>query len=74
MSKSEVAYQIIECRVASSLSQRTLAKRIGVKRSTLHSVEIGKLRPSLKLLKKIAIGVGRELHIEFRDIGSAPPQ
>ncbi|CAK7030355.1 MAG: hypothetical protein DELT_02758 [Desulfovibrio sp.] len=62
----ELVRQIIQARAEQNLTQQELADRIGIKQSNISRLESGTYNPSLDFLKKIASGLGKELHIEFR--------
>lgn len=62
----EIIKQIIKARGDLNLTQKELAERIGIKQSNISRLESGHYNPSLDFLKKIAKGLGKELHIEFR--------
>jgi len=62
----EVIFQIIKERADQHLTQKELAERIGIKQSHISRLESGNYNPSLEFLQKIATGLGKELHIEFR--------
>ena len=62
----EIIKQIIQTRIEQNLTQKQLAERIGIKQSNISRLESGNYNPSLEFLKKIALGLGKELHIEFR--------
>ncbi|KAB3534425.1 helix-turn-helix transcriptional regulator [Alkaliphilus pronyensis] len=62
----EIIKQIIKARGDLNLTQKELAERIGVKQSNISRLESGDYNPSLDFLKKVAKGLGKELHIEFR--------
>ncbi len=62
----ELIKQIIQARTEQSLTQQELADRIGIRQSNISRLESGNYNPSLDFLKKIANGLGKELHIEFR--------
>lgn len=62
----EIVRQIIEARDELNLTQKELAEKIGIKQSNISRLESGTYNPSLDFLKKIARGLGKELHIEFR--------
>ena len=62
----EVIDQIIRVRNEQHLTQKELADKIGIKQSNISRLESGNSNPSLGFLKKIAGGLGKELHIEFR--------
>lgn len=63
----EIIRQIIQSRIEQSLTQKELADRIGIKQSNISRLESGSYNPSLDFLKKVASGLGKEIHIEFRD-------
>ena len=58
--------QIIEARQKLNLSQKELAERIGTRQSNISRLESGDYNPSFDFLQKVADGLGKELHIEFR--------
>ena len=62
----EVIKQIVQARAEQNLTQQELADRTGIKQSNISRLESGHYNPSLEFLKKIASGLGKELHIEFR--------
>lgn len=62
----EIIKQILKARSELNLTQEELAKRIGIKQSNISRLESGNYNPSLDFLKKVAQGLGKELHIEFR--------
>lgn len=63
----EIIRQIIAARNEKNLTQRELAERCGMKQSNISRLESGNYNPSLEFLKKVASGLDKELHIEFRD-------
>ena len=62
----ELVKQIIQARTEQNLTQQELADRLGITQSNISRLESGNYNPSLDFLKKIARGLGKELHIEFR--------
>ena len=62
----EIIRQIILARNESNMTQKELAERAGIKQGNISRLERGTYNPSLSLLKKIAKGLDKELHIEFR--------
>ena len=62
----EIIKQIIITRNEQNLTQKELARRIGIKQSNISRLESGNYNPSLGFLKRVATGLGKELHIEFR--------
>ena len=67
--KLEPEYQIIKelikARNELHLTQAELAKRAKTDQSHISRLEKGTYNPSLKFLKKLAEGLGKELHISF---------
>ena len=64
--KYELIKEIIRERNAQNLTQKEFANRLGIKQSNISRLESGNYNPSLDFLEKIAKGLGKELHIEFR--------
>ena len=62
----EIIRQIILARNELNMTQKELAERTGIKQSNISRLERGTYNPSLSSLKKIAKGLDKELHIEFR--------
>ena len=62
----EIIKQILKARSELNITQKDLAERIGIKQSNISRLESGNYNPSLDFLKKVANGLGKELHIEFR--------
>lgn len=62
----EIIKQIIDARNELNLTQKELAEKIGIKQSNISRLESGNYNPSLDFLKKVARGLNKELHIEFR--------
>lgn len=63
----EITKQLIRLRNEQNLTQGELAERIGMKQSNISRLESGNYNPSVEVLAKIAVGLGKELHVEFRD-------
>ena len=62
----ELIKQVIKIRKDQELTQKELADRTGTRQSNISRLEQGESNPSLKFLKKLAQGLGKELHIEFK--------
>lgn len=60
-----IGYQIKEKRLQKEMSQEELAKKAGIDQSDLSKIERGALNPSVKMLKKIAKGLGLRLKLSF---------
>jgi transcriptional regulator with XRE-family HTH domain len=63
----EIIRQVIQSRSEQNITQKELARRIGIKQSNISRLESGNYNPSLQFLKKVAFGLGKEIHIEFRE-------
>ncbi len=64
----EIVRQIIKARNEQNLTQQQLAEKIGIRQSNISRLESGNYNPSIELLKKVAFGLVKELHIEFKDV------
>jgi len=62
----EIIRQIILARKELNITQQELAERTGIKQSNISRLEKGTYNPSLQSLKKVAKGLNKELHVEFR--------
>ena len=62
----EIIRQIILARKELKITQKELAERTGIKQGNISRLEKGTYNPSLQSLKKVAKGLNKELHIEFR--------
>ena len=62
----EVVKQIISAREELHITQKDLAERTGIRQSNISRLERGNYNPSVEFLRKIAKGLGKDLHIEFR--------
>lgn len=61
----EIKSQLIKARIENDYTQEKLAEIIGTSQSRLSKLEKGTLNPSLNFLKKVADGLGYNLHITF---------
>lgn len=52
-------------RAEQNLTQKELAKRTGIDQADISKLENGVRNPSLKLLQRLARGMGMQLKIEF---------
>ena len=60
-----IGYQIKEKRLQKEMSQEELAKKAGIDQSDLSKIERGTLNPSVKMLNKIAKGLGLKLKLSL---------
>ncbi len=61
----QIISQIIKARSEQNITQNELARKIGTKQSNISRLESGSYNPSLGFLKKIALGLGKSLHISI---------
>ena len=61
----DVIRAMVEMRIKQNLTQQELASRTGIEQADISKLENGTKNPSLKLLKKLAAGMGMQLKIEF---------
>jgi len=61
----EIAYQILQLRKKSKMTQAELAKRIGTKQSNIARMEAGNQNFSIEILQRIASVLGKNLKVEF---------
>ncbi|MCL2177347.1 MAG: helix-turn-helix domain-containing protein [Firmicutes bacterium] len=61
-----LAKKLAETRIQQNITQQELADKVGVKQSHLSRFENGKHAPSLEFIQRVASGLGKQLHIEFR--------
>ncbi|MGL5124213.1 MAG: helix-turn-helix domain-containing protein [Fusobacteriaceae bacterium] len=62
----ELISAVIKSRMEKGISQIELAKRVGTDQSRISRLEKGTLNPSLDFIKRIADGLGLELHLSFK--------
>ena len=56
---------IIDARQQSGLTQKELSERTGIAQTEISRIENGTRNPSIKLLQRLADGMGMSLHISF---------
>ena len=61
----DVIRAMIDIRIKENLTQKELASCTGIDQADISKLENGTKNPSLKLLKKLAAGMGMQLKIEF---------
>lgn len=61
----DVIRAMMDARISQNLSQKELSERTGINQADISKLENGTKNPSLKLLKKLASGLGMQLKIEF---------
>ena len=61
----DVIRAMVDMCIKQNLTQKELASRTGIDQADISKLENGTKNPSLKLLKKLAAGMGMQLKIEF---------
>lgn len=61
----DVIRAIVDARISQNLTQKELAERTGINQADISKLENGIRNPSLKLLKRLANGMGMTLKLEF---------
>ncbi len=61
----QVIRAMIEARKSMQLTQQQLADRTGIDRADISKLENGNANPSLKMLKRLANGMGMAVKIDF---------
>lgn len=61
----QVMKAMVDNRQATNLTQKELAKRVGITQADISRLECGEGNPSLRTLKRIAAGMGMSLKLEF---------
>lgn len=63
--KYEFGRELIRARLEKNLSQQQLAEKAGTTQAVISRIESDSVSPSLKLLSKIASGLGKKLELKF---------
>lgn len=61
---------MIEARTSQNMTQKQLAEKTGIAQTEISRLENGTRNPSIKLLQRLADGMGMILDIQFRPKGS----
>lgn len=61
----DVIRAIIDARTSQNITQKELAERTGINQADISKLENGTRNPSVKLLQRLAEGMGMVLKIEF---------
>ena len=71
----EIIRAMADARVSQNLTQKELAERTGINQADISKLENGTRNPSLKLLKRLADGMGMDLKLVFvpKNAGHANP-
>jgi ribosome-binding protein aMBF1 (putative translation factor) len=60
----DILRALIEARIKEKLTQKQLAKKIGIKQSALSRFETGKNSPTFEFLQKVAKGLGLKIVVK----------
>jgi len=66
-----VIRSMIEARTSQNLTQKQLAEKTGIAQTEISRLENGTRNPSIKLLQRLAEGMGMVLDVQFRPKGSS---
>ena len=61
----DVIRAIVDARTSQNLTQKELAERTGINQADISKLENGTRNPSIKLLQRLADGMGMVLNISF---------
>ncbi len=61
----DIVKAILDARIKQNLSQKELSKLTGINQSEISKLENGERNPSIKLLQRLADGMGLTLKISF---------
>ena len=61
----DIIRAMADARISQNLTQKELAERTGIHQADIRKLENGTRNPSLKLLKRLADGMGMDLKIVF---------
>lgn len=56
---------MIDARISQNISQKELAEKTGIAQTEISKLESGKRNPSIRLLQRIADGMGMVLNVDF---------
>ena len=65
-----IVQALINARISAGLTQSELAQITGIAQADISKLENGNGNPSIRTLKRLAKGMGKNLKIEFVDPGS----
>ena len=62
---AELAVNLVKARESVNITQKELAEKTGIYQADISKIERGLANPSLSTLKRLAAGLGMELHLVF---------
>ena len=61
----DIIRAVIDARTSNHMTQKELAEKTGIAQTEISRIENGTRNPSIKLLQRLADGMGMSLHISF---------
>jgi len=61
----DIIQAMIDARKNQNLTQKELSDRTGITQADISRIEKGTRNPSLEMLKRLALGLGMQLKVEF---------
>lgn len=61
----DIIRAIVDARISQNMTQKELAEKTGINQADISKLENGTRNPSIKLLKRLADGMGMVLRIQF---------
>ena len=61
----DIIQAMIDARKSQNLTQKDLSDRTGITQADISRIEKGTRNPSLEMLKRLALGLGMQLKVEF---------
>lgn len=61
----EIAKALIRARMDSGITQKQLSEKTGITQGDISKMENGTYNPSIRTLKRLAAGMGKQLRLEF---------
>ena len=61
----DIIQAMIDARKSQNLTQKDLSERTGITQADISRIEKGTRNPSLEMLKRLALGLGMQLKVEF---------
>ncbi|MDO4288529.1 MAG: XRE family transcriptional regulator [Eubacterium sp.] len=65
--RKKIISRLVEARLEQGISQAELARRIGTQRSNINRLESGEHNPSLDMIVRIAVALGKDISLELQD-------
>lgn len=69
----KVIQELVNYRIDNNITQDELAKKTGISKSNISRFESGKHSPTLKMVEKIANGLGKKIRFDLTDNDNGNP-